>query len=526
VLANDALLQPPFPAEVLGVDIAGYWEGRQLLIETRPTAPEEPQRRHLVTLDAPAEAIDDPLTGAAGLVRLHWRAEDALPFELDQTTARVCANLVPVRAGLTLRAEFATGPGGSAGLPRSVERAGPWQETVAACDICGTEAAGARPVIHRFTLPATVAAGLGWEAGTDAAGAPDPRPDVALHEADGAEWQIAPEALGLGPTSRAVVLEAGHYAPIARFERRGEVYQHLDYAGDAGQTLRFGDGRFGRLPGRGTAFAVHYRTGPGRQGNVPADTIRRLDPPEGTPPALVEAPPGLAAWELRNPFAVTDGRDPQPLEHARRTAAAAARALTYRAVRNADYREQAERLDWVEQAGAVTRWTGAWATTFVTADPRGQFEMSAGQTAELAGRMGAVRQVGRPVILRQPVFVALDLQIAICTARGHAFGAVAARVLRALGTGPGGFFHPDRFSFADPLRRPELEAAIAAVEGVAAVLAIRLRPRGQRDYLLFDFPALEVAANRILRVENDPDRPGSGSIRIYAEALPEPEAAT
>ncbi|MEM9140610.1 MAG: hypothetical protein AAGB15_12365, partial [Pseudomonadota bacterium] len=206
-------------------------------------------------------------------------------------------------------------------------------------------------------------------------------------------------------------------------------------------------------------------------------------------------------------------------------APAAYKALTFRAVRDEDYREQAERLDWVQQAGAVTRWTGAWASTFVSADPAGAFEISDERFDELQARLSAVRQVGRCVIAKQPVFVPLDLRIAICVAPGFAFGDVAQRIVRALSPAKNGFFHPDRFSFGDPLRRPALEAAIACVEGVRSVMGIQIRERGLRDFERFDSPDWPIADNRILKVENDPNRPGQGSIRIYEEALPELEGA-
>ena len=38
------------------------------------------------------------------------------------------------------------------------------------------------------------------------------------------------------------------------------------------------------------------------------------------------------------------------------------RAVTYRAVRPEDYAEAAERLPWVQRAGATFRWTGSWLT--------------------------------------------------------------------------------------------------------------------------------------------------------------------
>lgn len=521
ILANADLLSPPFPAGVLAGDIPGYWQGRTLLIETRPGAPSEPVRRHLVTLDAPVTPLSDPLTGAGPLTRLHWREADALPFGLDQGSALVSANLVPVRAGATHHEDFLVGDSTSpatADFPRTIERQGPMA------------ADGYRPVIHRYPLAATASGGLDWTRRVDAAGMASYWPEAMLQQLDPdagfafvTGWTLGDAPLSLGPADEAATIEPGLYGEVARFERAGERLIHRDYIGDPGHTLRFGDGTFGRLPNDGDVFRLIWRDGPGRASNLPADTIARLTPPDGAPPPLVSLPAGVRS--VRNPFALANGREPQSLELARRIAPAAFRDLVFRAVRNEGYRSQARRLDWVGDAGAITRWTGAWATTFVSADPRGAFAISPERLAELDARMEAVRQVGRPVISRQPVFVPLDLVIAICVVPGFAFGDVAERVLRALSPRPGGFFHPDRFTFGVALRRPELEAAIAGIAGVRAVLDIAVRQRGLSGWHLFDTPQITVASDRILKVENDPDRPGQGSIRIHQAALPLLEGA-
>ena len=517
ILNNADLLALPHPAAVLAADISGYWEGQTLLIETRPADPAEPVRRHLVTLDQPAEEISDPLTGAGPLTRLHWRAADALPWGLDQGAAFVSANLVPVRAGATREhPDFVVGDSADptlAALERTLERQGPMA------------ADGYRPVIHRYSIAETATEGLDWQSETDAAGAVSYRPIAILEQHDPAAgpdpvatWELADAPLLLSPTDEAATVEPGLYGPVATFVRNGEQIVHRDYIGDPGYTLRFGDGTFGRTPPDGNVFRLFWRSGPGRAANVPADTIARLDPPPLAPAELHPVP--AEVQHVRNPFALTGGTDPQSLDLAKRIAPAAFKAQTFRAVRNADYREQAERLDWVTDAGAVTRWVGNWATTFVSADPAGAFSISDDRLAELRARMNAVRQVGRSVIVRQPVFIPLDLQIALCVTPGAAFGDVAARVIRALNPAPGGYFHPDRFTFGEPLRRPDLEAAIAAVPGVLAVLKIAIRQRGLTDWRLFDTPQITAADNRILKVENDPDRPGQGSIGVYHDKLP------
>ena len=516
VLGNADLLSPPFPAEVIGTDIAGYWKDRQVLIETRPAAPDEPVRRHLVTLDRAIEKLSDPLTGAGPLTRLHWREEDALPFGLDQGQAFVSANLMPVRGGEQHTADFVIGNSGDpllADVPRTIERQG------------AMAADGYRPVIYRFPLDATAVDGLDWTSSSDDAGAVTFAPEAVmlqLHPSSGTftDWTLGDVPLSLGQTDEAATIEPGLYGEVASFDRNGERIVHRDYIGDPGYTLRFGDGNFGALPDEGDHFFLTWRSSPGRGSNVPADTIIHIAPPPGASLSPIALPGAVKS--VRNPFAFSNGRDAQSLDVARRIAPAAFKDVVFRAVRNEDYRAQAEKLGWVSAAGAVTRWTGAWSTTFVAADPKGAFVISDSRMAELDARMGAVRQVGRPVIARQPVFVPLDLSIAICVTPGYAFGDVSMRIMDALSSAPGCFFDPDRFTFGMPLRRPDLEAAVAHVEGVRAVMQIAVRQRGQTGWALFDTPQISAAANRILKVKGNPDRPGQGSIRLYDEKLPAP----
>lgn len=517
VLDNADLLSGPFPAAVIAGDIEGYWEGKTLLIETRPIEPDEPVRRHLVTLDQPVEQLSDPLTGAGPLTRLHWREEDALPFGLDQGRAFVSANLIPVRAGATRSEFFLVGDSADpslADLPRTIERQGPMA------------ADGYRPVIHRFPLASSSAEGLDWTQSKDDAGAVTFAPEAVIDEVDPAtgfsfvtRWAIGDAPLSLRSDQEEATIEPGLYGQVAQFERAGQRFSHRDYIGDPGYTIRFGDGIFGRVPVDGDVFQLFWRSGPGRASNVPADTIIGLAGPADAPPPLAALP--IEIRSVRNLFAFTGGKDPQSLDVARRIAPAAFKAIVYRAVRNEDYRKQAERLSWVTAAGAVTRWTGAWSTTFVSADPKGAYLISAERMAELDARMNAVRQVGRPVISRQPVFIPLDLMIAICVAPGYAFGDVVKRILEALSAGVGRFFDPDHFTFGVPLRRADLEAAVARVEGVRAVLDMAVRKRGLSDWQIFSMPQVTAAANRILKVENDPSRPGQGSVRLYNETLPQ-----
>ena len=190
------------------------------------------------------------------------------------------------------------------------------------------------------------------------------------------------------------------------------------------------------------------------------------------------------------------------------------RAEPLRAVRDEDYREIAERLlPWVQRAGATARWTGSWLTEFATADPLGAFFLSEERRTELENTLDCVRQVGREVYVRDPVYVNLDLQVKICVAASAYPGQVEERVIDTL-TGPEGFFHPDNFTFGTPLRRAALEAAIQTVPGVRGVEEMCLRARGLTSLVPFTDMSFDVADNRILRLQNDPRFPERGSLIV------------
>ncbi len=525
-VVGEPLLLATLPGTPDPEAVPGFWIGRTALIETRPQARDAPARRYLVEIDEPVEVVEDLLcTDDLGnpitVTKLHWRAEDALPFELDLRVAFVSVNIVPATAGLTSVDHVAidSPPSGHPEVPTTVERGGPLNAE-----------SGTRSIIHRRSLPLSEVFGLGWLFAEEPPplGA-FPLPEVLIEEvqpdggpvdafAAGEVWAFQREILRADDLDRVFTIEPGIWREIIGFDRLGERVVHADYATDGGATVRFGDGTFGRRPSDDTVFRVTFRSGPGRRANVPADTIVHLSPPEDAPQGA-DAPPLPGITAVRNPLAVAGGRDPEDIERARRIMPEAFRALVWRAVIDEDYEQIAERLDWVQQAGATTRWTGSWLSTFVTADPLGSFTLSEDRRTELERLMDCVRQAGREVHVVDPVFLDIDLDIVICIEPGAYFGQVQERVIRAL-TGPAPFgaplpfFHPDNSSFGDPLYRAELEAAVAAVAGVLAVEDITVRRRGQTDFEPFSEAFIEAAADHILRLRNDPRRPNQGGLRV------------
>ncbi len=101
-------------------------------------------------------------------------------------------------------------------------------------------------------------------------------------------------------------------------------------------------------------------------------------------------------------------------------------------------------------------------------------------------------------------------------------GEVEAGVLAELGTGRlcdgrSGFFAPGQLRFGSLLERSELEAAIQRAVGVEGVVSIGYRRRGYVPDFVAMPEVVTVGHKEIIRVDNDPNRPDYGSIRLVVE---------
>src|SRR5439155_12890044 len=178
--------------------------------------------------------------------------------------------------------------------------------------------------------------------------------------------------------------------------------------------------------------------------------------------------------------------------------------------------------DWVSSAGTVFRWTGSWLTVFTTADPKGRTGLSAAERAALVILLNRYRLAGYESYAPTPQYIAVDLIVDVC-AQPNAFRSdLEAELLRRLGTGrledgSPAFFFPDQFTFGTVLEPSRLEAAIQATPGVAGVLSLRYRERSRSSFQELSETPLAIGAHQILRVDNDPNRPDMGSLRVHVE---------
>jgi hypothetical protein len=495
------------------IDPLGRWVMLATQTGAMPSDPSQPERRVLVRV---VDAVNDTdvLLGAP-ITRIRWDAPTMVA--LDLVTLVLRGNLLPATSGRTrvtaagLPLRFRVGPKLTPTDPdaQAIERVGV-NSSLAYPRFPGSAAAGDdENVKFLFPLPDSETTPLTWLERDGVAA-----PEVRLEREGDSVWNWLPSMVGedsAKPTSKVFTLEDGAYRRVAGYERFGKLTELVDYASSDGKTIRFGDGEFGLAPSEGSVFRLHYRLGNGRLMNTARDTLVRFA--DGLP-AIVRA--------VTNPLAATGGRDPESIESVRTNAPEAYQALAFRAVKPADYAAIAERLPWVQRAGAGTRWTGSWPTIFVTPDPLDTVGLPAVQRRELERLMDRVRQAGRQVRVMDPRYANLDLRITVCVEPNAYAGEVKQRVLEALfgndcSGKDAGFFDEDNFTFGTPLSRAGLIAAIQAVSGVRAVEGMQVRRRGWFDWRVFDTFSLAVGINEVIRVTNNRALPERGAVTLTME---------
>ena len=283
---------------------------------------------------------------------------------------------------------------------------------------------------------------------------------------------------------------------------------------DGTATLRFGDGELGARPVSG--LVATYRAGNGSAGNVGAGAIVNA----------VTALSGIVS--LRNPLPAAGGIDPETLDQVRQYAPQAFRSQE-RAVTEADYATVAGQYPGVQKAQATLRWTGSWYTMFITVDRAGGAAVDPAFAAGLTAYLENFRLAGYDLQVEPPVFVPLDIAFTVCVSPGY-FRANVERALydtfsnRVLPNGQPGFFHPDNFTFGQPVYLSRIVAAAMAVPGVHWVDTDDTPPKPNHFQRWGQAPNGETAAGEIdfarleiARLDNDPNQSENGRIEFFLE---------
>jgi hypothetical protein len=480
--------------------------------------PEDADRSHrwAVRLTGVTPAVDPagrlfdepPVDAPLDLTEVTWDAADALPFSLCLSVAERPGLVVSVALGNVVLADHgqtvADEPLGS--VPRSTLT---W---VAADGPCGCPEPGAggvvdgnaassdpTPVPPRFR-PALASRPLtqGFDLGTELSVLPG-----------GVGWRSASGLIHRDPHGalpRITTLRS-ELGPVVAFwtpqrDLLSSAADATDFVvecdNDGTAHLRFGDDTLAQRPAEDTAFRATYRVGNGVAGNVGAEAIVHIV----TPTVGVFTAVG-------NPLPAGGGVEPEDLDAARRDAPQAFRTQE-RAVTAADYAALAERQPDVQRAAASFRWTGSWHTVFVTADRFGGAAIDAGFQARLRSGLERFRMAGYDLEADTPRYVALDLALHVCVAAGY-FRADVAQALTVafsagvLPDGRLGVFHPDNFSFGQPVFLSRLIAAAQAVPGVESVTATRFTRLAAPETVSLATGVITLGRLEIAQLANDPN---------------------
>jgi len=266
---------------------------------------------------------------------------------------------------------------------------------------------------------------------------------------------------------------------------------------DGTASIRFGDETHGIRPKPDTEFEARYRVGNGVAGNVGSETICHI----------VDALGGLPVVKVRNPLPALGGCEPEGMEDVRQRAPNAFR-IKQRAVTAEDYAEMTERDPGVQRAAATFRWTGSWHTVFVTADRIGGLPVDQEFKKRTVDGLEKYRMAGHDLEVDGPRYVSLEIALHVCVKPDYFRSQVRHALLevfssRQLPDGRLGIFHPDNFTFGQPVYLSRLYAAAQAVPGVASVHAELFQRQGHAETSALDTGRLKIDRLEIARCDND-----------------------
>ncbi|HLK88340.1 MAG TPA: putative baseplate assembly protein [Polyangia bacterium] len=458
-------------------------------------APPDPKHRQVVRLTG-VRANFDPLT-KTDVVDISWAAEDALTFPLclsvqgsTQPLSIARGNIVLADHGhsvLEVLPLQSTVRGNQRYIPNLTQGPMTFQAQVLDANQNAEPVDSTAPAAEALTGDPTLAVPqiLLFPVPSDPTVKPvcttDPQPGTDF-------WTPVSDLLEAGPFTQSFVVEMQN---------------------DGTAQLRFGDGTQGLIPTE-PLFAC-YRVGNGTAGNVGADSLVHI----------VTSVAGVSAvW---NVLPAAGGADPEPAQSIQLNAPQAFR-IQERAVTEADYSDVALRHPGVQRAVATRRFTGSWYTMFVAVDRLGGLAVDDAFKTDFAAFLERFRLAGYDLEIQGAISVPLKIKLTVCVQPGFLRANVEqalddALSDRQLPNGQLGFFHPDNFTFGQPVFRSRILAAVLAVPGVASVITTddnfvfqRLNevpdPDDQAQGLLH-MDRLEIA-----RLDNDPSQPENGTLEL------------
>ena len=190
-----------------------------------------------------------------------------------------------------------------------------------------------------------------------------------------------------------------------------------------------------------------------------------------------------------------------------------------RAVTEADYARAAQRHPEVQRAAATFRWTGSWYTVFITIDRRYGLAVDADFEQRMREHLSFYRMAGYDLEIDGPRFVPLEITLRVCVKRDFQRSAVKQELLdvlscRVLAGGRKGFFHPDLWTFGQPVYSSRVVAAALKVAGVESAQVLVFKRQDREDEGELDEGLLGTERLEIARLDNDPGFQENGLLTL------------
>jgi hypothetical protein len=484
--------------------------------DTGAEADADPVHRHAVRLthvDPPAAVDEDGMRSPGPLktdelyeeqpiVEIGWTVEDALPFPLCLSTgvqvggeevyyedvSMAHGNVVLADQGRTLAGEDLPTPTGHRGYRPPLKEADvtqrvPFDEAAwAVVDPSGNPVLGAASALNQDLRKAL--------------------PAVELASDEGETWRPQRDLLA---------------------SDRFDAHFVVEMENDGRSALRFGDNIYGKRPEGGMDLSATYRIGGGVVGNVGAKSIAHIVTAPGLGIVSEGDKPGV-----RNPLPATGGVAPESIEEVRQYAPQAFRRQE-RAVTEADYAEVSQRHPEVSKAVGRRRWTGSWHTMFITVDRLGGRPVDQDFEEELSAFLERFQLAGHDVEIEPPRFVPLDLALSVCVEPGYLASDVKQVLFqefssRDLPDGRRGYFHPDNFTFGQPVYLSRIVARAMEVSGVRWVRIDpdtdppgRFQRWGEKPRTEVTDGYVDIGRFEIAQLDNDANAPENGKIEFHME---------
>jgi hypothetical protein len=156
---------------------------------------------------------------------------------------------------------------------------------------------------------------------------------------------------------------------------------------------------------------------------------------------------------------------------------------------------------------------------FVTVDPFASKNPDLPFDPPIASQLERYRMAGHDLEVDSPRYVPVEIAMQVCAKRDYFRADVKQALLHVfsdgvLPDGRKGIFHPDNFTFGQPIYLSVLYAAALAVDGVDSAKVTTFRRRGSTDLTALVTGVLTFGRLEIAQLDNSTSFPDRGIFRL------------